>query len=74
MAMSCTLVRSVFYDGWLSPSNTPVVVLGVTSEGKARCRVNAAVGPKGEVRNDIVVEVLPEDLMFQAIYPHAKER
>lgn len=69
MAMICTLTRSVLCEGWLSPANTPVTVLGVTREGKARCQAKAAVGPDGDTRNDIVIEVLPEEIRFEALYP-----
>lgn len=69
MAMNCTLTRSVLSEGWLSPMNTPVVVLGVTKEGKCRCRATAAAGTNGEVRDDLIIEVLPEEIRFEALYP-----
>lgn len=69
MPMNCLLTRSVVSEGWLSPARTPVVVLAVTNHGKIRCRSMASVGPNGEVRDDKVIEVLPEELRFAAVYP-----
>lgn len=70
MAMNCALTRSVLFEGWLSPAKTPVVVLGVTGEGKARCLARSAVGPNGDVKDDMIIEVLPEELVFVATYPN----
>lgn len=73
MAMICTLTRSVLCEGWLSPAKTPVAVLGVTREGKARCRADASVGPNGDTRNDLIIEVLPEEIRFESLRPTSRD-
>lgn len=67
MTIRCTLVRSVIHDGFFAAAGTPVRLEGMSGTGQVRCAVAAVVGEQGEIRDDFVIHVLPEDLKFDGL-------
>ena len=67
MTIRCTLARSVLHDGFFAAAGTPVRLEGMSGTGKVRCVAAAVLGEQGEIKDDFVMLVLPEDLKFDGL-------